>query len=55
MDKATCPVCKMAVTDTFATPRTTHAGTTYLFCSEACQRAFERRPERFAAPAKGTA
>lgn len=43
----TCPVCKMTVDDATA-PSLVHEGTTYYFCSDACRRAFQKRPERFA-------
>jgi xanthine dehydrogenase accessory factor len=41
------PVCRMEV-DVASTPlRSAHAGVTYYFCSEGCQRRFEEHPEEF--------
>lgn len=45
----TCPVCKMEV-DANVEWQTSHEGATYHFCAAACQRAFERNPQRFLVP-----
>ena len=45
------PVCGMTVDDK-SPNRSTHAGQTYLFCSESCKTKFDAEPERYATPAK---
>ena len=51
---AICPVCRangdLACLDVAIradTPRTSHAGSTYYFCSRECQEEFERKPEAY--------
>jgi DNA-binding MarR family transcriptional regulator/YHS domain-containing protein len=46
---ATDPVCGMAVTVGPDTPITEHAGAVHSFCTRACQRRFDKEPERFLA------
>ena len=49
------PVCGMDVKVDERTPRSTHAGTTYYFCSEGCKGSFDADPARYAgAPSKAT-
>ncbi len=40
-------VCNMTVTPTEATPRSTHGGTVYYFCSQGCKERFDRDPAKF--------
>ncbi len=41
------PVCGMTVNEKTAKFKTTHMGTTYYFCSAACQKSFENNPEKY--------
>ena len=41
------PVCGMTVDTESAGARSVHSGTVYVFCSPACQRAFDEHPEQF--------
>lgn len=41
------PVCGMDVEETKAAGRVEHEGQTYYFCSEGCQKAFEKMPDRY--------
>ena len=43
------PVCGMDVTVNDKTPRATHQGATYYFCSDGCKRSFEKEPARYTA------
>jgi P-type Cu+ transporter len=52
--KSTDPVCGMTVDTASASPRSSHSGMEYVFCSIACQRTFEAHPEQFVAE-RGTA
>ncbi|HKW73870.1 MAG TPA: YHS domain-containing protein [Candidatus Dormibacteraeota bacterium] len=45
------PVCGMTVDPAGSSHRAEHDGTTYYFCSAACQSAFERNPARYTSPA----
>lgn len=47
------PVCRMQVIDRDAAPSVEFAGTSYVFCSKECARAFEQSPGRFVAETKG--
>lgn len=47
----TDPVCGMDIDEEEAAGREAYRGTTYHFCSEACQEAFRNAPERYAEPA----
>ena len=42
------PVCGMEVDEKKAAAMVTHDGKTYYFCAEACKRAFERDPQKYA-------
>lgn len=42
----TCPVCGMDV-DPVTAPTASHHGTTYRFCSPACQHEFKADPKKF--------
>jgi YHS domain-containing protein/mono/diheme cytochrome c family protein len=48
----TDPVCSMEVRQTETTPRATHAGRTYHFCSELCRDRFVAEPVRYAKTTK---
>jgi protein SCO1/2 len=48
----TDPVCSMEVRKTETTPRATHAGHTYHFCSELCRDRFVADPARYAKTTK---
>ena len=52
MAKLKDPVCGMEVEEASAVAKATHGGRTYAFCSEACRRAFEADPARYAGSAK---
>lgn len=49
-NRATDPVCGMLLHASDVAAQTTWTGTTFMFCSETCQRAFVEEPERFATP-----
>ncbi len=42
------PVCGMLVDETKAAATLTYRGKTYYFCAQACKRAFEKDPEKYA-------
>lgn len=42
------PVCGMEVDQNKAVASLVYEGRTYYFCTEACRRAFERDPEKYA-------
>ena len=44
------PVCRMQVEISGAGTSTSHSGTTYHFCSQACARLFAEAPERYVGP-----
>lgn len=44
----TDPVCGMSVEESAAAGSATHQGTTYYFCSSACQQRFEAEPDKYA-------
>jgi P-type Cu+ transporter len=46
----TDPVCNMDVEEEPDTPTSVYKGTTYYFCSEGCQEAFDRNPDEYARP-----
>lgn len=46
--KVTDPVCGMEFIQEKAAARAEYKGRTYYFCTEACHRQFERRPEKYA-------
>ena len=46
------PVCGMSVEPTTAAIKSDHQGRTFYFCAEACRRAFEADPGKFAKPRK---
>jgi YHS domain-containing protein/mono/diheme cytochrome c family protein len=50
----TDPVCSMDVRATETTPRATHAGHTYHFCSETCRDRFVAEPNRYAKTTKAS-
>ena len=41
------PVCGMMVDEKRATATAVYQGTTYYFCAQMCQRAFEQNPEKY--------
>ncbi len=41
------PVCGMQIEEEDAAGQAEHEGTTYYFCSSACQRKFEANPAEF--------
>jgi YHS domain-containing protein len=41
------PVCHMRVDPTKAAGQSTHAGTTYSFCSAGCKTKFDRDPHQY--------
>lgn len=47
------PVCGMDVDEKAAAARQDYEGTTYYFCSRACQATFQREPQRYAARPTG--
>lgn len=47
MAKQTDPVCDMQIEEQDAAGQTEHEGTTYYFCSSACQRKFEANPAEY--------
>jgi YHS domain-containing protein len=49
------PVCGMTVEESSAVGTATVAGVTYGFCSDACRRAFEADPARYAGSSAGAA
>ena len=49
MATSTDPVCGMTVEQSSAAATATHKGTTYFFCSAACQKRFEAGPEQYVA------
>jgi YHS domain-containing protein len=53
-EKAKDIVCGMTVDDN-SPHRSTRAGQTYVFCSPSCKQAFDKEPERYVAPARGSA
>ena len=44
------PVCGMTLEPEKASGQMAHAGNTYYFCSEQCQRTFQENPQRYATP-----
>ena len=48
MDKQTDPVCGMQIEEREAAGQAEHEGTTYYFCSSACQSKFEANPAEYA-------
>lgn len=52
--KVTDPVCEMDFAPQRAAARVEYRGRTYYFCTQACRRQFEQRPEKYA-DAAGTA
>lgn len=42
------PVCGMDVEEKKAAAKVEYKGQTYYFCAEACKRAFERDPAKYA-------
>jgi Cu+-exporting ATPase len=44
---ATDPVCGMQVDEKTAPAKTSHAGKTYYFCSEACADEFRKNPTKY--------
>lgn len=42
------PVCGMDVEETKAAATSTYKNKTYYFCAEACKRAFEKDPQKYA-------
>jgi len=42
------PVCGMEVEEKKAAAKVDYEGQTYYFCAEACKRAFERDPAKYA-------
>jgi len=48
----TDPVCGMDLDEEAAEGRQDYQGTTYYFCSKACQEAFRNEPGRYAEPAR---
>ena len=48
MAKQTDPVCDMQIEEQDAAGQTEHEGTTYYFCSPACQSKFEENPVEYA-------
>jgi Cu+-exporting ATPase len=49
------PVCGMAVDVVSGSPRSTHEGTVYFFCSDGCKRSFDADPARYAGAKHGSA
>ena len=49
------PVCEMEFEEEQAAATATRNGETFFFCSEACLKAFEEEPERFAEAVHGRA
>ncbi len=43
------PVCGMTVNTADAKYSSTHAGTTYYFCSESCKQKFDKEPAKYVA------
>lgn len=43
----TDPVCEMQIEEPEAVAKVEYRGRTYYFCSESCQKAFEKTPEQF--------
>ena len=43
------PVCGMEVDEKRATATSKHDGQTYYFCSPQCKKAFDKKPETYAA------
>jgi P-type Cu+ transporter len=43
------PVCGMQLAEASAAAKTDYKGKTYYFCSAACQAAFDKNPEKYAA------
>ncbi len=41
------PVCGMDVEETKAAATSVYQGQTYYFCAVACQKAFEREPQKY--------
>jgi Cu+-exporting ATPase len=52
MAMTTDPVCGMSIEESTAAGNITHEGTTYYFCSIACQEQFEAEPSRYASEQK---
>ncbi len=48
MATTTDPVCGMSIEESAAAGSATHEGTTYCFCSPACEHRFEAEPEKYA-------
>jgi Cu+-exporting ATPase len=46
-DRVVDPVCGMRIKPEKAAGTIVHEGRTYFFCTEACQRQFEREPDRY--------
>jgi len=42
------PVCGMEVDENKAAATANYKGKTYYFCAQACKRAFEKNPEKYA-------
>lgn len=50
---ATDPVCGMEVDEKKAAATATYKGRTYYFCAVACQKAFEKAPEKYVGGKEG--
>lgn len=44
------PVCNMDVDEKMAAAESTYNNKKYYFCSKACQKEFEKNPEKFVKP-----
>ncbi len=44
------PVCGMDVEESKAEAQSNYKGLTYYFCSKACQKEFEKNPEKYTKP-----